>query len=607
MSTERAGKIGMTPRLAMQTIRDQASDVVDGWREGWQNAADSPGSDTVQMETDASRTVISDNGDGLDLNDEAAQNLLTDLGETSKEGDEDTIGQFGVGKGQIWAKARVTMMSGDVALHFDIKNWGLEYDKTDLEQPVDGLTVVMDHYTDEVPDPDSRKWKKYKERMEKRFKYMSATQDVKGFLNGKLITGDDPKAAVDKYKHRRVRETDDAIFAVAHNADDEIAVYSNGIFVKDIDGEGLTGVIVSKSNLDLNFARNDIKSGSDIWNRITDDLHGIRKDILDEVPDTNLNQASREAIADMMMEDGEQFDDTPVFRMTSGDKVSLEEIKESGGVGFAPTDNPFADKLIERGYIILDQNDDAVQSLDYARQNDKVDTPSQHDIHSLAEELGLNEGYDEVHDTELTAYQRRRLNVAREMADRLGIRREIVWGSDDAAAAWTDGENKIWLTESVFESNMTEIWLPKLYRTLVHEWAHDGESKGCSGHNSNWTHLFRKRLESNQWVYERVAEKLSKYGFNYFEPDGLTEHEQQKADAVRDEIRRCTVGDLVTWNGRATPVPIADIKDQQMKLRGPQGGEFKLDWSDDDSFPTLTNLSNYSDYTVTEFSLEVET
>lgn len=472
-----------TDNLLMQTIQDQAEDLEHGWREAIQNGIDSPEASRVALTWDERHTVVEDDGAGVDLTTEAGLDLLKNLGETSKKGDADTIGQFGVGKGQVIAKGHTVWMSGSTGLHFDVKEWGLTCKTVPLAEEVDGLRVVVSHYDEEVPT-SNYKWDRYDERVRSRFKFVGVASDTEVVVNGDTISDADPADEVggDYSVVEDSPQGADADFVAAlEPRDGDIEVYSKGVYVKDVSGNGLSGVVVTRENLDLNFARNGIQSGCPVWGEVEPWLESKSEEVLSELPDSRLTAAGRSFLAERALDQGDGIDaDAPMFQTVDGDQVSLNDINSAGKVGFAHRGDGRARKLAEGwNMTILDSSDEATGRLQSKMMELKeaMDMPEQFDVDQKADEVSLPDTHEKLLRGDLNSVQARKLAAARELAQRMGISRSVHWGDSEVSDAWTDGFNEIVLTDSAAPSRNRAAWLPQVFHALVRQWAFRGDSR----------------------------------------------------------------------------------------------------------------------------------
>ena len=442
--------------LILSVISDQAADIVDGWREGISNGIDSQNSTGVWLWADKERSIIHDDGDGIHLTVGKGQEFMTTMGLSDKSRDNDnTIGQFGIGKGQYIAKGQTTILSNGKALHFDIKSWGINDSvyRTTIEDAVEfikssgseewaecveegiekhnseGLTVVVNHYDSETPDADW-KWDNYYSSIKDRFEYVGLVNDTDIFLNGNLITKDeiDSDTLPSKFSKKTVSlgEHGEVHLGIGHKANGSIKVYSNGLYVKDLRIRGFDGVVVTSNNLDLNFARNDIQSGCEVWSAVQEHLTDIRLDLCKKVNTEDLNAPARDFVSQQMYESDEVYQhwySANIFKSASESMYSIKEIMESDTISFAESGDNLADRVEESlGKIVLAKNDSAVQNL---KQNE---TYHEEELSNIAKENNLQRDKEELDFEDLTPTQKDKLGIARVLSDKLGINREIKWG-----------------------------------------------------------------------------------------------------------------------------------------------------------------------------------
>lgn len=509
--------------LVRSVIVDQTDNIEKGWREAFQNIIDSEAT-VGELDFTSEWTFVRDNGDGIELTEQKGVSLLTVMGESTKDADDhDSIGEFGIGKGQIIAKGLGAFISGDQVLFFDIKNWGLTAEQVPLPDAADyiedhnedmaellrekighssydGLAILVDHYEDEVPDEGSYKWNKFEDDIQNRFQYLNSVDETELFLNGDLITDKDPK---DVRAYGNPTHTGTTVFphsglvhfGVRHGSG-SLTIYSGGIKVTTIDSRGLQGQIVTENNLRLNFARNEIKSGCPIMEQIEDRLDVIRRNLF---KDTNveLEKNARSFIADQMFnhDEVEEYSDEPVFETSGETMVSWNEITEKDEIGTASKGNPAADKLEEAyGEIVLNEQDGAVEKF-LANRDNIEDAPDDFDAQKRAEDKGLHTSYEESDESELRPTQKKKLGVARYITSMLDDSLVVKWGESDVAKAWTDGTSQIVITESAAPESSWIEWVPSLWQTMVHEHSHNGASKNVASHGVSFNRRFRNNVE----------------------------------------------------------------------------------------------------------------
>lgn len=512
--------------LVEKVIVDQAGDLEKGWREAAQNAIDG-GADTFNLDYGQQETVFSDDGDGVDLSQEQGRKLLSQMGNTSKADDEDSIGRFGVGVGQVVAKGQTLFMSGDSAMLFDIKGWGMEVrampvstvlpflEAKDTEwhhavmsrfgrdiDDVDGFCGMVYHYQDEVPEDGHYNWTGFRRSFKDRFKYLSAVKDTEIILNGDTISEQNPTSitsfGAEEYSNTFYRPaTGDVHFGV-YQGDGPLTVYSGGIKVCTVDSRGIQGQVVTERNLELNFARNEIKSGCPRWQIINDKLDDIRRDLFDSTQmDDELCDEARRFMSEDIIKQGrvDANADRQLFKTVNETFVSFNDIQSRDEIGFAAVGDKAAEQLVESyGMIVLAEHDLA-SGLYKQDAPDNFDVPEVFDPSHRAEANGVFTSAEQTHDDELSPMQRKKLGVARYMANLMGSDRQIQWGESDVAHGWTDGKDYITLTDSCAQGPMWAQWIPDMAQTLIHEMAHRNPSRDSASHGVMFDDRFRSLME----------------------------------------------------------------------------------------------------------------
>jgi len=340
-STDETVTMTADERVATYLIEDQMADLTDAIREAVQNGIDSPGSTRVLVSISPERSLILDDGAGVDLEStEGRRNPQYSAQEASNEPTTKQSVNGASAKGAIIAKGAVRIWSHDIALCFDYRDrrdsgpWedvsGRDGHLVDAEHHLEGMLVEIDHYEDEVPNPDSYRWRRYVRDLRKRFAYVQSRTGVSVVINGEPVDKGDPLEAVADSPHPSLtRETDDAILALEYTPHEGLDIYSNGLYVTTKREYGLGGIVVSKGNLTLNFARNDIQSGCDRWQRIDSELEQARDNLYAEVSDDRLTAESREVMIEAMASESsdEQWANRKLFQLATESRINLEEIQ----------------------------------------------------------------------------------------------------------------------------------------------------------------------------------------------------------------------------------------------------------------------------------------
>ncbi|QCC56705.1 hypothetical protein DV706_18240 (plasmid) [Natronorubrum bangense] len=283
---------------------------------------------------------------------------------------------------------------------------------------------------------------------------------------------------------------------------------------------GIGGMIVSKGNLTLNFARNETQSGCERWQRINNALEQARDDLYADVSDDRLTAESREVMVEAMAsesESDEQWADRKLFQLATESRISLEEIQSAPSIGWVDGAQKGADKLVERGYVVLDTSDAATQRLHALASDENISivVPETFDVGERAESEGVWTGYHRIEDeSQLNADQQRYLRFARVLARELGIERDVYYG-EASADAWTDGRTHIVITDSAVTSRQRAVWMHDLYLVMLHEAAHDTSSRDRPSHGHHFKSTFRSLVEDpgNRSSFAELVQQVVDEGF----------------------------------------------------------------------------------------------
>lgn len=184
-----------------------------------------------------------------------------------------------------------------------------------------------------MPDLDSYRWRRYVRDLRKRFVYVQSRTGISVVINGESVDKGDPLEAVADSPHPPLtRETEDAILGLEYTPREGLNIYSNRLYVTTKREYGVGRVVVLKGNLTLNFARNDIQSGCDRWQRIDNALEQARDDLYADVSDDRLTAESREVMIEAMASNGddtwdEQWADRKLYQLATESRISLRKVK----------------------------------------------------------------------------------------------------------------------------------------------------------------------------------------------------------------------------------------------------------------------------------------
>ena len=279
------------------------------------------GATKVEVGLDGKRISVSDDGKGFTNRSEIEQFFET-FGTPHAKGDA-TYGRFRMGRGQIMAFSKNDWQSGGFAMQVDIKNLGLNYNLTTGNTPIAGCRISANLYDPLSPSEvlslhdDLRDLCKY--------------TPIPILINGQRISLDLP---MQKWS----AEDEDAYYLFRDGK--SLEVYNLGVHVRSYyAGQfGVGGIVVSKKQLEVNFARNDILVNQcEVWKRIVKLVKAQAKKSQDKKPvqDENYREMMMSKILSGNFDSREDFVETlngqKVFTDLTNRNYTLEKLATKVG------------------------------------------------------------------------------------------------------------------------------------------------------------------------------------------------------------------------------------------------------------------------------------
>lgn len=235
-------RLTIHPAMIFDIIQRQSGTLGKAILEGVMNSVDA-GATRCDIKLTEGAYQISDDGKGFRDQDEIVSFFET-FGTPHEEGDA-TFGRYRMGRGQGFSFGINQWQTGAFDMRVDIKGRGLDYDlNVNTGNPVPGCKIDVTLYQPMAPG-----------------ELLSAIREVKGlcewmpipvYLNDTLIS----KSISDENWDV---ETDD--YVIKRKSNGGIKLYNIGAFVKNCspyDFGGFNGIVISKRQLQVNFARNDV-------------------------------------------------------------------------------------------------------------------------------------------------------------------------------------------------------------------------------------------------------------------------------------------------------------------------------------------------------------
>lgn len=492
-------RFSMHPKLLLDVIQRQAGSLAKAIIEGVMNAADAGATRCAVSITDE-RVGIGDNGRGITERREVEE-FFEVFGQPHSEKEGKKFGTFRMGRGQMFAFGANVWQTGPFEMRIDVQEKGLDYVLAPLSEPVSGCTIDIRLYSKLKPSDIAeteraiRKWVKY--------------APIEVTVNGEVASVD---PATEKWTH----ETDDAWIRLAGESG-PLSIYNLGIHTMDMAGYqlGTGGTVVSKRQLKVNFARNDIQSDCPVWRRVKPLIDQKAREKIASTPD--LTDSQRQRMCDLVAQ-GDPPPDAKkmkLFTTSSGKHVSAEVLlreryKYNNRYTHCPRGDRRGDKVHQQkiAYVLSTESVTRFGTSDLAKVMVMANKlacgqgwyPSRHDDDGIQvvpfESVAgsINTGHRILADADLNLVERLWIELANRSAgtlidfrNRQDYRakvRKIVAGESDVANGWTDGLSYVAINRKFLKAlTLDNRGLTDLGTLLAHELCHDGPDTGSHIHS----------------------------------------------------------------------------------------------------------------------------
>ena len=339
--------------------------------EGIMNSTDA-GASRINITLTSDRLVIEDDGKGM--SEEDVEEFFTHVGKKDEYDEDKTFGRFHMGRGQIFnfgmnvwrtqGNAMVVNLRNDTSTvelpyateqddesiknvdgnELELDTEGLSYAWLELDNDIEGCSVAVDLYN-RVDDVEEKV-----QDIKDIAVFIPWVNDVQISINGEEIV---PKG-MDEYN---IHETDEAYFFTRPSRfGTKTKIYNQGAYVKSESITQTQGTIITKVDLEVNFARNNILLSDDNWDKI---VYDYKQFTVNELLDRDrLQKREKKWLLKMATNDEDVYmriRDIPMFEDVNGEMLSLSQL-EGEKVSFAPSGTKqAADAQEETGTLMVDQ------------------------------------------------------------------------------------------------------------------------------------------------------------------------------------------------------------------------------------------------------------
>ena len=346
MPTVAERKFKMHEKLLVDVIKKQSGSLEKAVMEGVMNSIEA-GCSSLDVTITPTMLVIEDDGKGF-VDEREIEMFFETFGQPHDESEGKIWAQFRMGRGQLFAFGENTWRTGQFRMHVDIETKYLNYDLEKGLAHAKGCSVTVKLY-----DTLSKKEQiQIEQAIEKFVKYVSVP--VK--LNGLQISKNPEHETWDS-------ETDENAYIKLNSSYSGIELYNLGVYVDRIPMNkfGVSGTIVSKKRLDVNFARNEVSHKCPVWREISKKVDQAER--VTKIKRSNvLSRGERSAMIQALLAHelkAEEIKRLRLFTDVSGHSWSLETISQAKFMNWSKSkaNCPIGDRLIQSGHtLVLDED-----------------------------------------------------------------------------------------------------------------------------------------------------------------------------------------------------------------------------------------------------------
>jgi hypothetical protein len=612
----------MHPRLLWDVITKQAGTLQKAILEGAMNTIDA-GATRCDITLDRSSFSISDDGKGFKDMAEI-ENFFETFGYPHDKGDA-TYGRFRMGRGQMFAFGANRWSSNEFRMDVDLKpqenaitkdGGQLSYDFSAGHAPVKGCRIDVSLYDKLSPS----RMDEVVRNLEEWLKWAQ----IPVSLNGKPIS----KLPKDE---KWDIETDDAYINLRQTGG--LRVYNLGVLVTTMSSYsfGTGGTVVSKKQLDVNFARNDIQSSCPVWKRISKHLKATtteenskkarlsdseRANLCDQVRVGDLSLADALDLKLLTDVTGTHYALFKLGKMeTHSHRISVTErgdrvaetahnrklafvlSKETLERFDTPDAKSFLDMIRE---LVADQYTENYRDplYDFARGVKAIQAVERHSFEQI-----ISSRHVELDRKELKPAERlvlKALNkAARDMAWELsrhageyfgGMRtqpREVRAGISDTAEAWTDGSAKIWYNRPLLRAAKEGYpGAMRIAAVMLHEYLHGGPDTDTHVHDIEFYERFHN-ISAHHEVVGYTADRIVQHMLSL-----IREEENRPTGALlRAEDKATVFAESGFAESRPAALPVEPVPAPASVPERPAKARKAAPADDEDTEPSLPGFA----------------
>lgn len=534
------------PAILYSIIKSQAGSLSKALLEAVMNAVDA-GATKCSIKLDSSSFEVKDNGKGFSSRQEILDFFET-FGTPHAEGDA-RYGKFRMGRGQMFSFGINTWQTGHFTMVVDIKGKGLDYSLKEEKKVTLGCHIRGQLY-DAMPA----------------YQLQDCITELKKFIQYVEIPVSVNGTVVSKKPEDQKWDlvTDDAYIKL--NNSSSLAVYNLGVLVRDYGSYllGSGGVVVSRKQLEVNFARNDILQHScKVWGRIREHVRTISGAKV--AKKASLTDSERQFLADQLTSSADldwknwsSLVSAYTVPTASSRHGTVKQMLDASVVVLVPPAYKRLGERLHRAKAFFGVTEDTLARFNASDVRSMLTTlasksPYSRDIPVIGNFEDFlkthKAGYQTLGDQELKPFELLAIKTLRNAhsrffpqwfdklkgADYAPVARHLWVGSSDSALAWTNGTDTIHL-EQRFLSKQAKKGLNGWHRiatVLLHEYCHPEPDMDGHEHDQNFFERFEELATQEACVIGEFVAWVTNEFINAAVAAGLPLPRQQLVSASK--------------------------------------------------------------------------
>lgn len=534
------------PAILYSIIKSQAGSLSKALLEAVMNAVDA-GATKCSIKLDSNSFEVKDNGKGFSSRQEILDFFET-FGTPHTEGDA-RYGKFRMGRGQMFSFGINTWQTGHFTMVVDIKGKGLDYSLKEDKKVTLGCHIKGQLY-EAMPA----------------YQLQDCITELKKFIQYVEIPVSVNGTVVSKKPEDQKWDlvTDDAYIKL--NNSSSLAVYNLGVLVRDYGSYllGSGGVVVSRKQLEVNFARNDILQHScKVWGRVREHVRTISGAKV--AKKASLTDSERQFLADQLTSSSDldwknwsSLVSAYTVPTASSRHGTVKQMLEASVVVLVPPAYKRLGERLHRAKAFFGVTEDTLARFNASDVHSMLTTlasksPYSRDIPAIGNFEDFlkthKAGYQTLGDQELKPFELLAIKTLRNAhsrffpqwfaklkgADYEPVARYLRVGSSDSALAWTNGTDSIHL-EQRFLSKQAKKGLNGWHRiatVLLHEYCHPEPDMEGHEHDQNFFERFEELATQEACVIGEFVAWVTNEFINAAVAAGLPLPRQQLVSASK--------------------------------------------------------------------------